>query len=121
MLVPLLAEVAGDEETLHTTESIFCAAMQELAVLLQKLKSGGHKALIFTQMTKMLDVLEAFLNLHSYTYLRSARLSIPRPLSIPAVKFAYRVHPPSFPARRMKNLSSRVSLPEDFSTEDQAR
>jgi len=44
--------------------------MQELALLLQKLKSGGHKALIFTQMTKMLDVLEAFLNLHSYTYLR---------------------------------------------------
>jgi SNF2 family DNA or RNA helicase len=46
------------------------AYMQELALLLQKLKSGGHKALIFTQMTKMLDVLEAFLNLHSYTYLR---------------------------------------------------
>ena len=45
-------------------------AMQELAKLLHELKLGGHKALIFTQMTKMLDVLEAFLNLHSYTYLR---------------------------------------------------
>ena len=44
--------------------------MQELARLLHELKQGGHKALIFTQMTKMLDVLEAFLNLHSYTYLR---------------------------------------------------
>lgn len=43
---------------------------QELAQLLWQLKSGGHKALIFTQMTKMLDVLEAFLNLHGYTYLR---------------------------------------------------
>ncbi len=32
--------------------------MQELAVLLRKLKSGGHKALIFTQMARMLDVLE---------------------------------------------------------------
>ena len=45
-------------------------ALQELAQLLYQLKSGGHKALIFTQMTKMLDVLEAFLNLHGYTYLR---------------------------------------------------
>lgn len=45
-------------------------AVQELAQLLWQLKTGGHKALIFTQMTKMLDVLEAFLNLHGYTYLR---------------------------------------------------
>ena len=44
--------------------------LQELAQLLYKLKAGGHKALIFTQMTKMLDVLEAFLNLHGYIYLR---------------------------------------------------
>lgn len=44
--------------------------LQELAQLLYQLKAGGHKALIFTQMTKMLDVLEAFLNLHGYTYLR---------------------------------------------------
>jgi len=45
-------------------------AAQELAVLLRRLKAGGHKALIFTQMTRMLDVLEAFLNLHGHTYLR---------------------------------------------------
>jgi len=45
-------------------------SLQELAQLLYQLKTGGHKALIFTQMTKMLDVLEAFLNLHGYTYLR---------------------------------------------------
>lgn len=32
--------------------------VQELATLLRKLKSGGHKALIFTQMARMLDVLE---------------------------------------------------------------
>ena len=44
--------------------------MQELASLLQRLKAGGHKALIFTQMTRMLDILEAFLNLHAYTYVR---------------------------------------------------
>ncbi|KAL3134959.1 Pharynx and intestine in excess protein 1 [Trebouxia sp. C0010 RCD-2024] len=47
-----------------------CGKLQELAQLLYQLKAGGHKALIFTQMTKMLDVLEAFLNLHGYTYLR---------------------------------------------------
>ena len=48
----------------------YANVMQELAVLLHQLKTGGHKALIFTQMTKMLDVLEAFLNLHGYVYLR---------------------------------------------------
>ena len=50
--------------------STLLCGLQELAKLLHQLKSGGHKALIFTQMTKMLDVLEAFLNLHAYTYLR---------------------------------------------------
>lgn len=45
-------------------------AAQELAKLLHALKSGGHKALIFSQMTRMLDVLEVFLNLHGYYYLR---------------------------------------------------
>lgn len=47
-----------------------CGKLQQLDILLRKLKSGGHRALIFTQMTRMLDVLEAFLNLHGYTYLR---------------------------------------------------
>jgi hypothetical protein len=32
--------------------------MQELAVLLRRLKTEGHKALIFTQMARMLDILE---------------------------------------------------------------
>lgn len=47
-----------------------CGKLQELAVLLRQLKSGGHRALIFTQMTKMLDILEAFINLYGYTYMR---------------------------------------------------
>jgi len=47
-----------------------CGKLQELASLLRRLKAGGHKALIFTQMTKMLDVLESFLNLYGYTYCR---------------------------------------------------
>lgn len=56
------------QSSLHYRSITSC--LQELAILLHNLKQGGHKALIFTQMTKMLDVLEAFLNLHSYTYLR---------------------------------------------------
>lgn len=44
--------------------------LQTLAQLLRTLKHGGHRALIFTQMSKMLDILEAFLNIHGFTYLR---------------------------------------------------
>lgn len=47
-----------------------CGKLQELAVLLRRLKLEGHRALIFTQMTKMLDILEAFINLYGYTYMR---------------------------------------------------
>lgn len=47
-----------------------CGKLQKLAVLLRRLKSEGHRALIFTQMTKMLDILEAFINLYGYTYMR---------------------------------------------------
>jgi SNF2 family DNA or RNA helicase len=44
--------------------------LQTLAELLRELKRGGHRVLIFTQMSKMLDILEAFLNLNGHTYLR---------------------------------------------------
>jgi len=37
---------------------------------LRDLKKGGHKCLIFTQMSKMLDILEIFLNLHDHTFVR---------------------------------------------------
>ncbi|CAO3590853.1 unnamed protein product [Absidia cylindrospora] len=47
-----------------------CGKLQRLAVLLQELAAGGHRALIFTQMTRVLDVLEAFLNMHGHRYLR---------------------------------------------------
>lgn len=42
----------------------------KLSNLLKKLKSNKSKCLIFTQMTKMLDILEVFLNLHGYKYVR---------------------------------------------------
>eukprot|EP00529_Nitzschia_sp_RCC80_P005624 CAMPEP_0113483506 /NCGR_PEP_ID=MMETSP0014_2-20120614/23467_1 /TAXON_ID=2857 /ORGANISM="Nitzschia sp." /LENGTH=1030 /DNA_ID=CAMNT_0000377051 /DNA_START=488 /DNA_END=3576 /DNA_ORIENTATION=+ /assembly_acc=CAM_ASM_000159 len=44
--------------------------LQTLAKLLRNLKQGGHRVLIFTQMSKMLDILEAFLNINGHTYLR---------------------------------------------------
>jgi hypothetical protein len=47
-----------------------CGKLQRLDMLLRQLKAGGHRALIFTQMTKMLDVLEGFINMYNYTYLR---------------------------------------------------
>jgi SNF2 family DNA or RNA helicase len=47
-----------------------CGKLQQLDLLLRELKRGGHRALIFTQMTRMLDVLEQFLNIHGHTYLR---------------------------------------------------
>nr|GMD44637.1 protein PHOTOPERIOD-INDEPENDENT EARLY FLOWERING 1 isoform X1 [Ipomoea batatas] len=54
-----------------------CGKLQELAVLLRRLKSEGHRALIFTQMTKMLDVLETFINLYGYTYMRLDGSTLP--------------------------------------------
>ena len=47
-----------------------CGKLQTLARLLRKLQAGGHRALIFTQMTKVLDILEQFLNIHGHKYLR---------------------------------------------------
>ncbi|MCJ1353023.1 MAG: swr1 complex component [Icmadophila ericetorum] len=47
-----------------------CGKLQRLEALLRTLQAGGHRALIFTQMTKVLDILEQFLNIHGYRYLR---------------------------------------------------
>ncbi|XP_054272165.1 helicase domino isoform X3 [Macrosteles quadrilineatus] len=47
-----------------------CGKLQSLDRLLRRLKTEGHRVLIFTQMTRMLDVLEAFLNFHGHIYLR---------------------------------------------------
>ena len=47
-----------------------CGKLQTLDKLLWKLKAGGHRALIFTQMSRMLDIFEQFLNYHGHTYLR---------------------------------------------------
>ena len=47
-----------------------CGKLQVLDKLLRRLQSGNHRALIFTQMTKVLDILEQFLNIHGHKYLR---------------------------------------------------
>jgi helicase SWR1 len=47
-----------------------CGKLQELARLLRERKASGHRVLIFTQMTRILDILEQFLNFHGYLYLR---------------------------------------------------
>ena len=47
-----------------------CGKLHKLSILLKTLKAKGSKVLIFTQMTKMLNLLEQFLNLHGYTYIR---------------------------------------------------
>jgi helicase SWR1 len=47
-----------------------CGKLQRLALLLRDLQAGGHRALIFTQMTRVLDILEQFLNIHGHRYLR---------------------------------------------------
>ena len=47
-----------------------CGKLQRLDTLLRSLQAGGHRALIFTQMTKVLDILEQFLNIHGHRYLR---------------------------------------------------
>lgn len=47
-----------------------CGKMQELAKLMDKCKYGTHRILIFTQMTKVLDILEIWLNFNGFNYLR---------------------------------------------------
>lgn len=59
-----------EEELLCFMTLLFAGKLQTLHTLLRKLKSGGHRVLIFTQMTRMLDVLEQFLNYHGHIYLR---------------------------------------------------
>lgn len=47
-----------------------CGKLQKLSQLLHQLIPQGHRVLIFTQMSKVLDILELFLNYHGYTYMR---------------------------------------------------
>ncbi|CDJ37034.1 transcription regulatory protein SNF2, putative [Eimeria tenella] len=47
-----------------------CGKFAMLDVLLPALKAAQHRVLVFSQMTKLLDLLEAYLSLRGYRYLR---------------------------------------------------
>ena len=47
-----------------------CGKMRTLRTLLTRLRVDGHKVILFTQMSKMLDIIEAFANLCGFTYVR---------------------------------------------------
>jgi helicase SWR1 len=47
-----------------------CGKLHTLYQLLMTLRQDHHRVLIFTQMTRMLDILESFLNMHGMRYLR---------------------------------------------------
>ncbi|VDM31077.1 unnamed protein product [Hydatigera taeniaeformis] len=47
-----------------------CGKLQRLDLLLRELYADEHRVLIFTQMARMLDILEQFLAYHGYRYLR---------------------------------------------------
>ena len=79
----LMRELKAPEDVQHSSkvrmETFFpdkrllqydCGKLQKLDELLKQLKSGNHRVLIFSQMTKMLDIFEIFLSLHGYRYLR---------------------------------------------------
>lgn len=46
------------------------AKLARLDLLLQELKAGDHKVLIYFQMTKMMDLMEEYLIYRQYKYLR---------------------------------------------------
>ncbi|PFH36117.1 SWI2/SNF2 SRCAP/Ino80 [Besnoitia besnoiti] len=47
-----------------------CGKLIVLAELLTKLRTDGHRCLLFTQFSKMLDVLESWINHQGFTYVR---------------------------------------------------
>ena len=79
-LCPLFEAANDDAFPIRTKQAIAfpdkrllqydCGKLQQLDILLRELIPAGHRALIFTQMTKVLNILEQFLNIHGHRYLR---------------------------------------------------
>ena len=79
-LAPVTDAVTEAAQVLGTSRDILfpsrvaiqddCGKLTVLRALLVRLRSEGHKCLLFTQMSKMLDVLETFVNLHGFSYVR---------------------------------------------------
>ena len=64
-------------EMLHTVQfpekrllQYDCGKLEVLSGMLPRLRQEGHRCLLFTQMSRMLDIFETFLNMHHFTYLR---------------------------------------------------
>ncbi len=47
-----------------------CGKLQKLDELLLELRAGGHRVLLYNQMTKMIDLIEEYLQYRGYSYLR---------------------------------------------------
>ncbi|XP_046406621.1 lymphoid-specific helicase-like [Ischnura elegans] len=62
---PDTEELKIDEELIQS-----CGKLLVLDAILKKLQEKGHKVLLFSQMTSLLDVLEEFLDMRSYSYVR---------------------------------------------------
>jgi len=52
----------------HLVEN--CGKLVVVDKLLKRLKEGGHRVLIFTQMTRILDILEDYMHMRQYAYCR---------------------------------------------------
>ena len=59
MLVPQLSKLILD-----------CGKLAKLDQLLHTLKAGGHRVLLYFQMTRMIDLMEEYLAFRQYKYLR---------------------------------------------------
>jgi superfamily II DNA or RNA helicase len=62
----ILSDVAADADHDHEIMIRHCGKMVLLDILLPKLRSEGHKVLIFSQMTRVLDILGDYMDLRGY-------------------------------------------------------
>jgi len=62
----------GDYDMYNRKEEIVRASgkFELLDRLLPKLRRAGHRVLLFSQMTRLMDILEIYLRLHDFKYLR---------------------------------------------------
>jgi len=61
--------------------------LKELDKLLPQLKTDGHRALIFSQFTMVLDILEEYLAIRGHTFLRFARTNYCCSCMLSQIKF----------------------------------
>ena len=62
----MLSDVTAGQDVDHETLIRHCGKMVLLDILLPKLRAEGHKVLIFSQMTRVLDILGDYMDLRGY-------------------------------------------------------